>query len=122
MFREGEIGETYNVGGNSERRNIDIIHDLCRIVAEETGAGEAELRKLITFVKDRPGHDLRYAIDATKIRDRLGWEPQETFDSGLRKTVRWYLDSSDWVQQVRSGEYREWIERQYSERGEAASG
>jgi dTDP-glucose 4,6-dehydratase len=112
----GRNGETYNIGGNSERRNIDIVRGICAAVADETGCECSELESLITFVADRPGHDFRYAIDATKLRDELGWQPRESFESGLRKTVRWYLSNSEWVESVRSGAYREWIETNYASR------
>jgi dTDP-glucose 4,6-dehydratase len=112
----GKPGETYNIGGRSEQRNIDVVKQLCAIVAQETGTREAELLGLVTYVKDRPGHDLRYAIDASKIERELGWKPQETFASGMRKTVRWYLDNPDWVASVRTGEYRQWIEQNYGDR------
>jgi dTDP-glucose 4,6-dehydratase len=116
IIERGKLGETYNIGGNSERRNLDVVHRLCRLIAEETGGTEQEFLDLITFVGDRPGHDYRYAIDATKLRDECGWTPKETFDSGLRKTVRWYLDNSAWVNQVKSGDYRKWIDQNYGER------
>jgi len=116
VMTKGRVGETYNIGGRSERRNIDVVGQLCAIVAEETGARVGELTDLITYVKDRPGHDLRYAIDASKIERELGWKPQETFASGLRKTVRWYLDNQAWVESVRTGEYRKWIEQNYGGR------
>jgi len=116
VVHDGGVGETYNVGGNNEVKNIDVVHSLCRILAEETGKAEADLLGLITYVKDRPGHDLRYAIDATKISNDLGWSPRETFATGMRKTVRWYLDNATWVQQVRTGEYRSWIEQNYDRR------
>jgi dTDP-glucose 4,6-dehydratase len=122
VIERGRVGETYNVGGNNELRNIDVVKTLCRVVAEETGAPIAELEGLITFVRDRPGHDLRYAVDASKIQRECGWEPAETFDSGLRRTVRWYLDNTQWVDQVRSGAYREWMERNYGGRGAAGGG
>jgi dTDP-glucose 4,6-dehydratase len=116
VVHKGRVGETYNIGGGSEQRNIDVVKQLCTIVAEETGTREAELTALVTYVKDRPGHDLRYAIDATKIERELGWRPQETFATGLRKTVRWYLANQPWVASVRTGEYRRWIEQNYGSR------
>ncbi len=116
VVQKGKTGATYNVGGRSEQRNIDVVKQLCRIVAEEAGAREAELLGLITYVKDRPGHDLRYAIDCSRIESELGWRPQETFVTGLRKTVRWYLDNQAWVEAVRTGEYRRWIEQNYTAR------
>jgi dTDP-glucose 4,6-dehydratase len=116
VIQKGRVGETYNIGGNSERANIDVVRDVCRIVAEETECSRDELEALITFVADRPGHDLRYAIDASKVRRECGWAPRETFDSGLRLTVRWYLQNSSWVKQVRSGEYRKWMEDNYENR------
>jgi dTDP-glucose 4,6-dehydratase len=116
VIRQGKVGETYNIGGKSERSNIDVVREVCRVVAEETGCAQAELEELITFVADRPGHDLRYAIDASKLKRECGWEPRETFESGLRRTVRWYLGNSSWVAQVRSGEYRKWMEDNYENR------
>jgi dTDP-glucose 4,6-dehydratase len=116
VVERGRAGETYNIGGRSEQRNIDVVRLLCAVVAEETGARESELLDLIVHVPDRPGHDLRYAIDASKIERELGWRPVQTFASGIRKTVRWYLDHPDWVAGVRSGEYRRWIEANYGAR------
>jgi dTDP-glucose 4,6-dehydratase len=103
------IGETYNIGGHNEKQNIEVVHTLCALLEElhpEKPAGIAEYKELITFVKDRPGHDLRYAIDASKIAADLGWKPQETFETGLRKTVQWYLENRDWWQRVLDGDYR----------------
>lgn len=104
---EGKIGESYNVGGWNERRNIEVVETICALVDEMApNAGIGARRDLIRYVKDRPGHDLRYAIDASKIKRELGWVPQETFETGLRKTVRWYLDNSAWWGRIRSGVYR----------------
>jgi dTDP-glucose 4,6-dehydratase len=116
VFLHGAEGRTYNIGGNDERRNIDVVDVLCRVVAEAVGCDEGELLQLKRFVRDRPGHDLRYAIDASRIRDELGWTPRETFDSGLRKTVRWYVEHPEWVAQVRTGAYRKWIDENYGDR------
>ncbi len=107
VLDKGRLGETYNIGGNAERRNIDVVLAICALVDEISPAANGRPRaEQIQFVIDRPGHDLRYAIDAAKIRDELGWQPQETFESGLEKTVRWYLDNSLWCARVLSGEYR----------------
>jgi dTDP-glucose 4,6-dehydratase len=95
------------------------VQRICAILAEETGAPLEELASLVTYVADRPGHDLRYAIDATKLRDECGWEPKETFETGLRKTVRWYLDNAEWVAEVRSGDYRKWLDANYGNRTSA---
>ena len=119
VIEAGKDGETYNVGGHNEVKNIDVVHRLCKAVARETGAPEAEILGLITYVQDRPGHDLRYAIDATKIKRELGWTPKETFETGLNKTVRWYIQSTEWVKNVRSGDYRKWLEQNYSGRSRA---
>jgi dTDP-glucose 4,6-dehydratase len=119
VYQRGRLGETYAVGGGAELQNIDVVRLVCRLVAEETGRPPEELEGLIRFVPDRPGHDLRYAIDATKIRDELGWAPRETFETGLRHTVRWYLDNAAWVDSVRTGAYREWIAQNYQARGAA---
>ncbi|MFW2386905.1 MAG: dTDP-glucose 4,6-dehydratase, partial [Polyangiales bacterium] len=116
VIQKGRVGRTYNIGGNNEMRNIDVVDTLCKIVADETGSDVSELFALKEFVTDRPGHDLRYAIDATRIREECGWEPTETFDTGIRKTVQWYLSNDDWVQGVRSGEYRNWIDKNYGDR------
>ncbi len=121
VMERGAIGQTYNIGGHNELRNVDVVDRICQLVAEETGADPAELLALETYVKDRPGHDLRYAIDAGKIERELGWSPAETFDTGLRKTVQWYLSNEDWVRDVRTGAYREWIEANYEDRGTEAT-
>jgi len=116
VIDKGQVGETYNVGGGFEAPNVDVVRRICRLVAEETGCAESELTDLIAFVGDRPGHDLRYAIDSAKIRRECGWAPRETFESGLRKTVRWYLGNQDWVERIRTRDYASWIERNYAER------
>lgn len=105
----GTVGETYNIGGHNEKRNIDVVHTLCDLLEElapQKPQGVNHYRELITFVKDRPGHDTRYAIDASKIQKELGWVPEETFETGLRKTVQWYLDNTEWWQRVLSGDYK----------------
>ena len=116
-LEKGSPGETYNIGGNSERRNIDLVKQICEILASENGKDPDQLKSLITYVQDRPGHDLRYAIDAGKISRELGWQPQEDFTAGLRKTIRWYLDNRDWVENVQSGAYKNWIDENYNNRG-----
>jgi dTDP-glucose 4,6-dehydratase len=114
VLKHGNTGETYNIGGWNEKKNVDIVHSICDIVDEVAGSRGASRRNLVTFVKDRPGHDRRYAMDARKIERELGWRPMETFETGIRKTVRWYLDNQQWVRGVTSGNYRKWIETQYS--------
>jgi len=118
VLERGRPGETYNVGGNSERRNLEVVHALCDAL-DAARPCEGGHRRLIAFVKDRPGHDRRYAIDAAKIRRELAWSPRESFASGLAKTVRWYLDHAAWVEQVKSGEYRQWLEVNYAARSAA---
>ena len=110
---KGKPGETYNIGGNSEKTNLEVVHAVCTILDELHPAG-APHAKLITYVKDRPGHDQRYAINAEKIRCELGWEPRERFEKGLRRTVEWYLAHHEWVDSVLTGEYRKWVDKQYS--------
>lgn len=116
VLKGGGVGQVYNIGGNNEWKNIDIVHLVCDLMDERLGRGEGESRGLITFVKDRPGHDRRYAIDAAKIRQDLGWEPSYTFESGIRETIDWYLANSDWVAHVTSGEYQHYYTQQYGER------
>jgi dTDP-glucose 4,6-dehydratase len=114
VLARGRVGETYNIGGWNEKRNIEIVERVCDIVDEIAGPRGAPRRELIAFVKDRPGHDRRYAMDASKIERELGWRPRETFETGISKTVRWYLGNEDWVRDVTSGGYRQWIETHYS--------
>ena len=114
VLERGRPGETYNIGGNAERTNMEVVHTLCDLLAElQPGRN---YRALITFVKDRPGHDRRYAIDGAKIEAELGWTPSETFASGMRKTVEWYLANQPWVENVTSGEYQHWVARNYDTR------
>jgi dTDP-glucose 4,6-dehydratase len=117
VLEAGKIGEVYNIGGWNEKPNIDIVHTVCDILGELRPLSTAlSYRSLITYVTDRPGHDRRYAIDAGKIERELGWKPAETFDTGIRKTVQWYLENQDWVANVQSGAYREWVEKNYTGR------
>ena len=114
VLAKGKLGETYNIGGWNEKANIDVVKTVCRILDElKPRADGRSYAEQITFVKDRPGHDRRYAIDASKIKRELGWKPKETFDSGIRKTVQWYLDNPVWIEGVMSGTYREWLQKQY---------
>ena len=116
VLANGSPGETYNVGGLNEQKNLDVVHVLCSTLDELHPEG-APHDRLITFVKDRPGHDRRYAIDCSKIQQELGWAPKESFATGLRKTVEWYLENSRWVEKVVSGEYRDWVKGNYEMRG-----
>jgi dTDP-glucose 4,6-dehydratase len=118
-IRRGQPGETYNVGGSSEKKNIDVVSTICTLLDELCTRDTGSYSELITFVNDRPGHDRRYAIDATKIQRELGWRPQHNFDQGIRETVRWYLEHMDWVENIRSGAYQQWIETNYAQRGAA---
>jgi dTDP-glucose 4,6-dehydratase len=120
VLREGQLGETYNVGGNNQRANLDVVRTICALL-DELSPGARPYAEQITFVQDRPGHDRRYAIDARKISGELGWTPAETFETGLRKTVEWYLANAAWVKDVTSGAYQHWMEQNYSARGEAKS-
>lgn len=117
VLDRGRAGETYNIGGNSERKNVDVVTAICDLVDELRPDGEPkQRRKLITFVADRPGHDSRYAIDASKITRELGWRPAQEFEGGLRRTVEWYLGNGPWIEGVRTGAYRDWIRKNYEER------
>ena len=114
VVTEGVVGETYNIGGHNEKQNIEVVKTICKILDElKPQANSQPYETLITFVKDRPGHDLRYAIDASKIKNDLGWVPEESFETGIRKTVEWYLSNQDWVENVQSGEYKNWVQQQY---------
>ena len=113
VYHNGVLGETYNIGGFNEWKNIDIVRLLCDIMDRKLGRAEGESQKLITFVKDRAGHDMRYAIDANKIKDELGWEPSLQFEEGLEKTVDWYLANEQWLQNVTSGNYQDYYKNQY---------
>jgi dTDP-glucose 4,6-dehydratase len=115
VLEKGILGETYNVGGLNEQKNLDVVKILCAILDELHTAG-APHERLITYVKDRPGHDRRYAIDCRKLQNELGWHPKESFATGIRKTVEWYLQNSAWVEKIVSGEYRQWVEGNYSSR------
>lgn len=116
VLSNGQIGDTYNIGGWNEKTNLEVVHTVCTILDQEKPRGDNQpYATQITFVKDRPGHDRRYAIDANKIERELQWKPAETFETGIRKTVRWYLDNQQWVDNVTSGAYREWMGRQYGE-------
>jgi dTDP-glucose 4,6-dehydratase len=116
ILERGRVGETYNIGCQSEKRNIDVVRSVCDLLAEARPGSYAER---IQFVKDRPGHDRRYAIDGSKLAGELGWQAKESFESALRKTVLWYLDHADWVEEVTSGAYRNWVETNYARRGAA---
>jgi len=115
VLAKGKLGETYNIGGWNEKANIDVVKTICTILDELRPRVDGQsYAEQITFVQDRPGHDRRYAIDASKLKRELGWRPAETFDSGIRKTVQWYLDNPAWVEGVISGSYRDWLQKQYS--------
>ncbi|MGH7435969.1 MAG: dTDP-glucose 4,6-dehydratase [Polyangiaceae bacterium] len=116
VLERGVVGQTYNIGGGDEQCNIDVVKTICRLVAEETGKSEDSVLGLIRFVKDRPGHDWRYAIDATKVHGALGWEPKVRIAEGLRETLRWYVKNPRWVESMKSGEHRQWVEKNYGSR------
>lgn len=116
IFNNGKLGETYNIGGNNEWKNIDLIKEMCRIMDEKLGRPLGDSEKLITYVKDRSGHDKRYAIDASKLKNDLGWEPSIEFEEGLEKTIEWYLNNESWLNNVTSGEYKKYYDNQYANR------
>jgi dTDP-glucose 4,6-dehydratase len=122
VLAKGRVGETYAIGGGGEMTNLEVVHTICRVLDElNPRSDHVPHSRLIVFVKDRPGHDRRYAIDSSKLKRELGWKPRETFESGIRKTARWYLDNSAWVASVMSGEYRNWLRKHY-EFGESGVG
>ncbi|MDR0763384.1 MAG: GDP-mannose 4,6-dehydratase, partial [Bacteroidales bacterium] len=116
IFHKGKDGETYNIGGNNEKKNIDLVRLLCRITDHILGRARGSAEKLITFVKDRAGHDLRYAIDSSKLQNELGWQPSVTFEQGMELTVKWYLENEEWLQRVTSGDYMKYYEEMYDKR------
>ena len=119
VLEAGKVGEVYNIGGWNEKANIDVVKTLCNMLdSAKPRADGKSYTEQITFVQDRPGHDARYAIDASKIERELGWKPAETFETGIKKTVAWYLSHQDWVNNVTSGEYKNWMSKNYQERGE----
>jgi dTDP-glucose 4,6-dehydratase len=119
VLGKGRVGETYNIGGNAERQNIEVVRTICELLEQARPCRKGSYLGLLTYVKDRPGHDRRYAMDAGKIGRELGWRPQEDFTSGMRKTIQWYLENQGWVEQVTSGSYRNWMAQNYAERGAA---
>ncbi|CRN04909.1 dTDP-glucose 4,6-dehydratase [Pseudomonas sp. URMO17WK12:I11] len=121
VVTEGKVGETYNIGGHNEKQNIEVVRTVCSLLDELRPDSEfIPHAELLTYVRDRPGHDLRYAIDASKIKRELGWTPEETFESGIRKTVLWYLNNPEWVNHVKSGSYQQWINSNYTKRMDQA--
>lgn len=119
VLAQGKSGEVYNIGGGNERKNIDVVQTICSLLDELRPVPGQKYASLITFIKDRPGHDRRYAIDARKIGHQLRWKPEETFETGIRKTVQWYLDNIEWVKSITSGDYLRWLETNYGNRGTA---
>jgi dTDP-glucose 4,6-dehydratase len=116
ILQYGRTGETYNIGGDSEKSNIDLVHELIQVYARLRSEDPSAYQKLITFVKDRPGHDKRYAIDCTKLKQELGWKPKYTFSKGIEKTIQWYLNNLEWMQNIHNGSYRNWLELNYTQR------
>lgn len=116
VLEAGRLGEVYNVGGWNEKTNLEVVHTLCDMLDQLAPKTEGSYRDQITYVQDRPGHDRRYAIDARKIERELGWKPAQTFESGIAKTVQWYLDNQDWVRNVQSGDYQNWLDKNYASR------
>ncbi|MCB0776304.1 MAG: dTDP-glucose 4,6-dehydratase [Chitinophagaceae bacterium] len=116
IFHKGKVGDTYNIGGFNEWKNIDLVKLLCKLMDKKLSRAEGESEKLITYVKDRPGHDRRYAIDAGKINKELGWRPSVTFEEGLSQTIDWYLENTEWLKHVTSGEYQHYYDTQYAKR------
>jgi dTDP-glucose 4,6-dehydratase len=116
IFHTGKIGESYNIGGLNEWTNIDLVHFLCRMMDDKLGREKGTSEKLITYVTDRKGHDLRYAIDALKLENELGWKPSIAFEEGLNRTVDWYLENEDWIEKVTSGAYQTYYTNMYSDR------
>ncbi|ENQ3079525.1 dTDP-glucose 4,6-dehydratase [Bacillus sp. WLY-B-L8] len=116
VIENGKRGETYNIGGNNERNNLEVVKSLCQVISNYTGEDVQKYLNLIIYVKDRPGHDYRYAIDPTKIQNELGWFPTETFDTGLHKTVKWYLENEQWLKSITKDEYQNWINKNYINR------
>jgi dTDP-glucose 4,6-dehydratase len=120
VLAAGQVGETYNIGGCNEKTNLEVVHTLCRILDQAKPKSSGSYSDQIVFVQDRPGHDRRYAINAGKIAQELGWRPAETFESGIEKTVMWYLENQSWTQNVVSGDYRHWVDANYGNRQEAS--
>ncbi len=116
VLTKGKVGETYNIGGNNEKKNIDVVENICKVM-DGFFPENTPYKSLIEFVQDRPGHDYRYAIDSSKIQKELGWAPEETFETGIQKTINWYLKNTEWVDQIQSAQHQEWIQKNYEKRG-----